>query len=900
MGEEGLDIGDVDMIICYDVHKSPVRLVQRCGRTGRKRDGRIVMLMTEGKEEHVFNQSMYQKKNLHKNMMSSDKLKDHLVAQGPRLIPRHLLPRCHEMPMQVVQAFPVPVGRAPKGSSAAAGPSTSSAARRSRATTTKCYYLSEAEADYWARNLDTSEPVPLLPDSGRASLVESRDFVQESKPLLRLDKWLPWQSSLQAHHRTGHSTLTKNYVDIVGIIQKQHGDWFDRYDQQMLANSFHGDDKGDDVPLEEFEAPAGEPDWHFEENRTVPCGTGVEEDDGTHRGLYSPDFLNLFSCADPGYDSSDDIPSPPPFDCHFSSEGCALPSSPPRTTAQDLPLPAADPFPDVTCNFDMEVDLSCLDDGAFTIPKTPPRAEADEDVLEPSPILSQRRRPNVKRKLEATISTPAPPSTNGGKRIKMEPSIEPDDDDSTLVGLPNSGPPKQQGILHVKEENAAEAMVAQSGHNEESILSVTQIVDYVSAHSQAEVKQEVALANFDLEVDFDDSPSSMDAPPAQQDDAAERCLKSEAKSTPPQASQQRRIAPLIPESPVFDFTGGSSPHSTPPPHPPVPKADFSFSFPEDMDDLGVSALEKSPEASTTSTAAAACSIAAVSAGATAAVQAEFSFGLPDDFETEVPPLKGADDKTCKDLQSAWDDGFVLDLDDIEEMNALENAATSASASAAGKEQKDNGHVRRSEQSERSRPAGGAAAAPPLSFIKTEAGPARGSDTSRIRREMEDIFGPEEDVSILHGSPAISKGPPAPRQPSPPSVVLIDTDDEEDCLAATPPAGLRTPGALGEEEDSPMVGCRRNPGRRNLLLTQSTPVVQRRPPGTRTIDDDEDEVRKSKKNKKKVQHNSFIDDEAELSSVDGHCSEDEVEETGHADGYQESFVDDEASEHISDK
>jgi ERCC4-related helicase len=53
VGEEGLDIGDVDLIICFDAHKSPIRLVQRMGRTGRKREGRIVMLVTQGKEEQV-------------------------------------------------------------------------------------------------------------------------------------------------------------------------------------------------------------------------------------------------------------------------------------------------------------------------------------------------------------------------------------------------------------------------------------------------------------------------------------------------------------------------------------------------------------------------------------------------------------------------------------------------------------------------------------------------------------------------------------------------------------------------------------------------------------------------------------------------------------------------------
>ena len=45
IGEEGLDIGEIDLAICYDTASSPVRMIQRMGRTGRKRDGRVVMLL---------------------------------------------------------------------------------------------------------------------------------------------------------------------------------------------------------------------------------------------------------------------------------------------------------------------------------------------------------------------------------------------------------------------------------------------------------------------------------------------------------------------------------------------------------------------------------------------------------------------------------------------------------------------------------------------------------------------------------------------------------------------------------------------------------------------------------------------------------------------------------------
>lgn len=47
IAEEGLDIGQVDLIVCYDSNASPISSLQRMGRTGRARDGKVVMLMTE-------------------------------------------------------------------------------------------------------------------------------------------------------------------------------------------------------------------------------------------------------------------------------------------------------------------------------------------------------------------------------------------------------------------------------------------------------------------------------------------------------------------------------------------------------------------------------------------------------------------------------------------------------------------------------------------------------------------------------------------------------------------------------------------------------------------------------------------------------------------------------------
>jgi superfamily II DNA or RNA helicase len=46
----------VDLIVCYDATASPTRSMQRMGRTGRHKDGRVVYLLAEGKEEEQYKQ----------------------------------------------------------------------------------------------------------------------------------------------------------------------------------------------------------------------------------------------------------------------------------------------------------------------------------------------------------------------------------------------------------------------------------------------------------------------------------------------------------------------------------------------------------------------------------------------------------------------------------------------------------------------------------------------------------------------------------------------------------------------------------------------------------------------------------------------------------------------------
>jgi ERCC4-related helicase/ERCC4-type nuclease len=53
VAEEGLDIPETDLVVFYEPIPSEIRSIQRRGRTGRKRDGRVVVLMTKGTQDEA-------------------------------------------------------------------------------------------------------------------------------------------------------------------------------------------------------------------------------------------------------------------------------------------------------------------------------------------------------------------------------------------------------------------------------------------------------------------------------------------------------------------------------------------------------------------------------------------------------------------------------------------------------------------------------------------------------------------------------------------------------------------------------------------------------------------------------------------------------------------------------
>ncbi|KAH8992001.1 P-loop containing nucleoside triphosphate hydrolase protein [Lactarius akahatsu] len=99
VGEEGLDIGEVDLIVCYDAQKTPIRMLQRVGRTGRKREGYVHVLLAEGREETNWNKAREAYNQVQRTIVRGDQLE--LYDDTERLLPDHIKPECLEMVMEI-------------------------------------------------------------------------------------------------------------------------------------------------------------------------------------------------------------------------------------------------------------------------------------------------------------------------------------------------------------------------------------------------------------------------------------------------------------------------------------------------------------------------------------------------------------------------------------------------------------------------------------------------------------------------------------------------------------------------------------------------------------------------------------------------------------------------------
>ncbi len=77
VAEEGIDIPAVDLVILYESVPSEVRMIQRRGRTGRKRSGRVKVLITNGtRDEGYFWASINKERKMKRQLIDPDVLEE--------------------------------------------------------------------------------------------------------------------------------------------------------------------------------------------------------------------------------------------------------------------------------------------------------------------------------------------------------------------------------------------------------------------------------------------------------------------------------------------------------------------------------------------------------------------------------------------------------------------------------------------------------------------------------------------------------------------------------------------------------------------------------------------------------------------------------------------------------
>ena len=82
VAEEGIDIPAVDLVILYEPVPSEVRMIQRRGRTGRKRTGRVKVLITNGTRDEGYYWSSVNKEVSMKNQLIDPDVLEELNASA--------------------------------------------------------------------------------------------------------------------------------------------------------------------------------------------------------------------------------------------------------------------------------------------------------------------------------------------------------------------------------------------------------------------------------------------------------------------------------------------------------------------------------------------------------------------------------------------------------------------------------------------------------------------------------------------------------------------------------------------------------------------------------------------------------------------------------------------------
>ncbi|KAG9268224.1 Fanconi anemia group M protein isoform X1 [Astyanax mexicanus] len=230
VGEEGLDIGEVDLIICFDAQKSPIRLVQRMGRTGRHRQGRIVIILAEGREERTYNQSQSNRRSVNKCIVGN-KHSLHMFPHSPRMVPVGVTPTLHKMHITCGQFEPKNTSRRSIKDNQSLprerlllNPQAQVGAEQDSVKDDG--FLSPAEQAEWASTMKLPEDEPqfklressFLFLGGDPQLHESS--VHSEVRHLSLWEWRHWQNQPLPTHRVEHSSRCLHFTAIMDLTDR--------------------------------------------------------------------------------------------------------------------------------------------------------------------------------------------------------------------------------------------------------------------------------------------------------------------------------------------------------------------------------------------------------------------------------------------------------------------------------------------------------------------------------------------------------------------------------------------------------------------------------------------------------------------------------------------------------
>ncbi|CAA0809880.1 DEAD/DEAH box RNA helicase family protein [Striga hermonthica] len=113
IGEEGLDIMEVDLVICFDANISPLRMIQRMGRTGRKHKGRygctslasLLVLACEGSEMKGYMRKQAKGNSIKKHMNNGGRSSFNFHP-SPRMVPHVFRPEVQYLEMSIEKFVP--------------------------------------------------------------------------------------------------------------------------------------------------------------------------------------------------------------------------------------------------------------------------------------------------------------------------------------------------------------------------------------------------------------------------------------------------------------------------------------------------------------------------------------------------------------------------------------------------------------------------------------------------------------------------------------------------------------------------------------------------------------------------------------------------------------------------